>query len=53
MIPVNIQDLVRNTTDTSQSVYRRQFYYDTLVKIHQASGIAIAAYERELEGRKN
>lgn len=51
MIPVNIQDIIRKTIDTKTNINHRQFYYDTLVKINQATKIAIETFEEERDNR--
>lgn len=47
MIPVNIQDYIKNITNDSVSPEKRQFYYDTLVRIKTEIDKSIAKYELE------
>ena len=47
MIPVIIQDYIANILDKKKHPERRQFYYDTLLKIRESINQAITQYERE------
>jgi hypothetical protein len=52
MIPVLIQDYIEKTCDAKVHIEKRQFYYDTLVKINKAITDAIKLYETESKSRK-
>jgi hypothetical protein len=52
MIPVIIEDLIRNVTDESQSTDKRQFYYVTLKEIEKDISNAIAKYDKKHPGHR-
>jgi hypothetical protein len=52
MIPILIQDYISKLTDKNTYTERRQFYYDTLLKIREAINVAIVKYEEERKFRK-
>lgn len=47
MLPVIIEDYIKKLNDNSTHIERRQFYYDSLVKIKNAVEKALKDYERE------
>jgi hypothetical protein len=47
MIPVIIEDMIKNLTDKRVHFEKRQFYYDSLIKIKKSIEKAIEIYERE------
>lgn len=52
MIPVIIQDYISKILDKSTHPERRQFYYDTLLKIRESINQAITRYEQERNFKK-
>jgi hypothetical protein len=52
MIPVIIQDYIDKLLNKSTHVEKRQFYYDTLLKIRDAINVAVLQYEKERKFRK-
>jgi hypothetical protein len=52
MLPVIIQDYITKTLDKNTHTERRQFYYDTLVKIRESINQAITQYEQERKFKK-
>lgn len=52
MIPVIIQDYIEKILDKSTHPERRQFYYDTLLRIRESINLAIAKYEQERNFKK-
>jgi hypothetical protein len=52
MIPVIIQDYLSKLTDRSTHPERRQFYYDSLLKIRDSINQAVIIYEKERKQRK-
>jgi len=47
MLPVIIEDYIKKLNDKSTHIERRQFYYDSLMKIKNAVEKALKDYERE------
>ena len=47
MIPVIIEDYISKILDVKTHSEKRQYYYDTLIKIRNSIDIAIAKYEKE------
>lgn len=47
MIPVVIEDLIKNVTNKNLSLENRQFYYDTLTKINKSVSVALMEYDKE------
>jgi len=52
MIPVIIQDYIDKILYKSTHPERRQFYYDTLLKIREAINQAVVKYEQERNFKK-
>lgn len=52
MLPAIIEEYIKNLTNKSTHVEKRQFYYMTLLKIRDEVGTAIAKYEKEKSTRK-
>jgi len=52
MIPVIIQDYIDKILDKSTHPERRQFYYDTLLKIRESINQAAIKYEQERNFKK-
>jgi hypothetical protein len=52
MIPVIIEDIIRNVNDERQSTDKRQFYYITLKDIEKEISAAIANYDKKHPGHK-
>jgi len=52
MIPVIIQDYISKLTDKTTHVEKRQFYYDTLLKIRDSISVALVNYEQERKFKK-
>jgi len=52
MLPVIIEDYIKNLTNKAVHIERRQFYYTSLVKIKEAVEKAIRDYEIEKKNRK-
>lgn len=52
MIPVIIQDYIGKILDKSTHPERRQFYYDTLLRIRDSINQAITKYEQERNFKK-
>lgn len=52
MIPVIIQDYIEKILDKSTHPERRQFYYDTLLRIRESINTAIIKYEQERNFKK-
>lgn len=52
MIPVIIEDYIKNLLDKTRHSDRRQFYYDTLIKIRDSINKAIIEYEKEKSFKK-
>jgi hypothetical protein len=52
MIPVVIQEYINKILDTKTHTDRRQFYYDTLIKIRESINHAITRYEQERKFKK-
>ncbi len=53
MLPAIIEDLIKNVTDKTRHVEKRQFYYLTLLNIQKSIGEAISKYETEKNIRVN
>ena len=47
MLPVIIEDYINKLNDKSTHVERRQFYYDSLLKIKNAVDKSLKEYDRE------
>lgn len=47
MLPIIIEDMIKNLTNTQIHVDKRQFYYTTLLNIKGAVDKAIVKYENE------
>lgn len=52
MIPVIIQDYISKVLDKKTHPERRQFYYDTLLRIRESINQAISRYEQERNFKK-
>jgi hypothetical protein len=52
MIPVIIEDYTKKLLEKTAHPERRQFYYDTLVKIRDEINNAISNYEKERKFKK-
>jgi hypothetical protein len=52
MIPVLIEEYIKKLLDKSTHSDRRQFYYDTLIKIRDAINNSISIYEKERRFKK-
>jgi hypothetical protein len=52
MIPVIIEDYISKLLDKNTHPERRQFFYDTLVKIRDSINLAINRYETERKFKK-
>jgi hypothetical protein len=52
MLPVIIEDYIKNLTNKNTHAEKRQFYYITLLKIRDEVGNAISKYEKEKSTRK-
>jgi len=52
MIPVIIQDYIDKILDKSTHPERRQFYYDTLLRIRESINQAVTKYEQERKFKK-
>lgn len=52
MIPVIIEDYIRNLLDKSTHKERRQFYYDTLSKVRDSINTALQKYDQERSFKK-
>jgi len=52
MIPVLIEDYIKNLLDKTKHTDRRQFYYDSLIKIRNVITNSIELYEKERKFKK-
>lgn len=52
MIPVLIEDYIQKLLEKKTHPERRQFYYDSLVRIRDAISVALIEYDRERKFRK-
>jgi hypothetical protein len=52
MIPVIIQDYISKLLEKTTHPERRQFYYDTLVKIRDSVNQALTQYDQERKFKK-
>lgn len=53
MLPAIIEDYIKNLTDRTRHIEKRQFYYLTLLNIQKSIEEAISKYEKEKNIRVN
>jgi len=52
MIPVIIEDYISKLLDKTTHIEKRQFYYDTLIKVKDAINKGLTSYENERRFKK-